>query len=108
MNAPTPIQEESGYHIAGKTHVTCISDFCGCDYPVFSPGAWADIFENEDGTQEIVFGGNWWHYAPYTPATLKESHPFYSGFIKACETCEEFGFARSKFTPENGFKVLYL
>ena len=40
-------------------HKECIEDFAGNSS---QPGAWADVYEDENGKTIITFGGNWKHY----------------------------------------------
>lgn len=72
-------------------HIECISDFCG---NLRSPGAWADIFEKEDGTRYVALGGGWEFYGEKTPQVIPDSDPLYQPFLDACEAGEDFGFAR--------------
>lgn len=72
-------------------HLACISDFCGNHK---SPGAWADLYEKPDGTRRIALGGGWKFYGAKSPKFIDEGDPHFVPFLAACETGEDFGYAR--------------
>lgn len=71
---------------APDKHVECVSDFCG-NYK--HPGAWADIYERENGSCYVALGGGWEFYGPKTPKTLEDSDPLFSPFLASCEADED-------------------
>lgn len=73
-------------------HIECISDFCG-NNSTGKPGAWADIYEKDDGSKVIVLGGGWEFYAKNTPIEIPESDKHYQPFIEACNNQTDFGYA---------------
>lgn len=74
---------------SSDTHLECISDFCGNHR---HPGAWADIWQRQDGSKYATLGGDWEFYAPNAPETIEETDPRWEGFLKACEEGTDFGY----------------
>ena len=79
-------------HSKNDRQVKCVSDFCG-SYE--SPGAWADLYERKDGTRYIRLGGGWLYYGKNTTEFIEDSDPHFVPFLKACDECEDFTYART-------------
>lgn len=74
-------------------HLECVSDFNGNDW-AGKPGAWADLWERPDGSRVITLGGGWEFYAPGAPGEIPDTSPHFKPFLAACETGDDFGYAR--------------